>query len=306
MARYPEYHTMQKHRHGGKAGDATAKPRRSSPAAEAWYRLKRNKTAVVGLCMILILAVVAIFAPVIAPYTPDAQDYNAIRQAPTSLHLFGTDATGRDVFSRCIYGARVSFPIAILCTFASLALGGTLGFLAGFFGGKVDQIIMRIMDVFQAIPAILMAIAIISCLGNSLLNLIIAMAIATMPLCARFCRGALFTVKGADYLEASRAIGAGNARQLIRHMIPNAVGTIIIFLVSAVAGSIMIISTLSYIGLGITAPTPEWGSMLNAGRQFIDTSPHLVIFPGIMIIFTCFAFNLLGDGLRDALDPRLK
>ena len=297
--RYPEFQPTKgvKKRKLGKS---------SSPAAEAWYRLRRNKTAVVGLVMILILTVVAIFAPLIAPYDYATQDYTALKQPPSAEHWFGTDSTGRDLFSRCIYAARVSFPIAILCTFASLALGGTLGFLAGYFGGKVDQVIMRIMDIFQAIPAILMAIAIISCLGNSILNLIIAMAVSTMPLCARMCRGALFTVKGSDYLEASRALGAGNARQLIRHMIPNAVGTVIIFLVGAVAGSIMIISTLSYIGLGITPPTPEWGSILNAGRQFIDTSPHLVIFPGLMIMFTCFAFILFGDGLRDALDPRLK
>lgn len=298
MARYAEFQP--------KSTKIKKKGKKTSPAAEAWYRLQRNKTAVVGLVMILILMVLAIFAPVIAPFPYDGQDYTAIRQTPSAVHWFGTDATGRDVFSRCIYATRVSFPIAIVCTIATLCLGGMLGFIAGYCGGKVDEIIMRIMDIFQAIPAVLMAIAVISCLGNSLLNLVIAMAIATMPLCARFCRGALFTVKGADYLEASRALGAGNIRQLFRHMIPNAVGTIIIFLVGTIAGNIMIISTLSYIGLGITPPTPEWGSMLNAGRQYIDSAPHLVIFPGLMIMFTCFAFNLFGDGLRDALDPRLK
>ena len=276
-----------------------------SPGAQAWFRLKRNRTAVIGLVMILILMIVAIFAPLIAPFDYALQDYSAIRQAPNALHWFGTDAIGRDLLSRCIYGARVSFPVALLCTGASLLLGGNLGFIAGYFGGKTDQIIMRIMDVFQAIPAILMAIAIISCLGNSIINLIIAMAVSTMPNCARFCRGALFTVKGADYLEAGRAVGAGSMRQLISHMIPNSVGTIVIFFVGTIAGNIMIISTLSYIGLGITPPTPEWGALLNEGRQFITSSPYMVVFPGLMIMFTCFAFNLFGDGLRDALDPRL-
>ena len=299
--RYPEYNI--KTRAGNKA---QTKSKSSSPASEAWFRLRRNKTAVIGMIMIILLILAAIFAPLIARYDPSAQDYSALKAPPGAEHWFGTDSTGRDLFARCIYACRVSLPLALICTAASLLLGGSLGFLSGYFGGKTDQIIMRIMDIFQAIPAILMAIAIISCLGNSIVNLVIAMAVSTMPLMARMCRGALFTVKGADYLESSKAIGAGNMRILLKHMIPNAVGTVIIFVVGAIAGSIMIISTLSYIGLGITPPTPEWGSILNAGRQYISSSPHLVIFPGLMIMYTCFAFNMFGDGLRDALDPRLK
>jgi len=299
--RYPEY--QNKKFAGTKK---SSKPKTSSPASEAWYRLRRNRTAVIGLVMIILLIIAAIFAPLIAQYDPASQDYSALKAAPSGEHWFGTDSTGRDLFSRCIYACRVSLPLALICTLASFLLGGSLGFIAGYFGGKVDQVIMRIMDIFQAIPAILMSIAIISCLGNSVLNLVIAMAVSTMPLMARMCRGALFTVVGADYLESSRAIGAGNLRLLVKHMIPNAVGTVIIFMVGCIAGSIMIISTLSYIGLGITPPTPEWGSILNAGRQYIGSSPHLVIFPGLMIMYTCFAFNMLGDGLRDALDPRLK
>ena len=277
-----------------------------SPGQEAWIRLKRNKTAVVGMVMIIILIIVAIFAPWIAPYDYAKQDYNALKQPPSAEHWFGTDNMGRDLFSRCIYGTRISFPIAVACSLASLLLGGSLGFIAGYCGGKTDQIIMRIMDVFQAIPSTLMAIAIIAVLGNGIGKMVLAIAISTMPMMARMCRGALFTVKGADYIESTRALGANDSRLLIRHMIPNAVGTIIIFLIGTMGGSIMIISMLSYIGLGITPPTPEWGSILNAGKEFLKSSSYMVLFPGLMIMFTSFAFTLFGDGLRDALDPRLK
>lgn len=299
VTRFAESESVSAKRQGGK-------PRSLSPAQEAWIRLKRNKTAVVGMAMILVLVLLVIFAPLIAPYDPFKQDYNALSLDPCAAHLFGTDNYGRDLFSRCIYATRISFPIAVLCSFASLALGGTLGFISGYCGGKVDQIIMRIMDIFQAIPSILMAIAIIAVLGNGIGKMVLAIAISTMPLCARMCRGALFTVKDAEYIESTRALGAGDGRLLVRHMIPNAVGTIIIFIIGTMAGNIMIISMLSYIGLGITPPTAEWGAILNAGKEFLTTSPHMVLFPGLMIMFTSFAFTLFGDGLRDALDPRLK
>lgn len=282
------------------------KPRKSTPGYEAWKRFRRNKTAILGLVVVCLLILVAIFAPVLAPYGYTVQDYAAMMQKPSAAHWFGTDAFGRDIFSRVIYGTRYSLLIALFCTIAALFTGGLLGIIAGYFGGKVDTIIMRIMDVFQAIPMIMMAMCIVAVLGNGIPQLVAAVMFASMPTMARNNRAAILRVRGSDYIESSEAIGVGQFAMIVKHMIPNAVGIMIIYFVGFLAVSIMLMSSMSYIGVGLSAPTPEWGLILNDGKSYIMSSPYMMIFPALMIMITCFAFNLMGDGLRDAFDPKMK
>lgn len=273
---------------------------------DAWYRLKRNPTAVVGLIVFILLILLAIFADLIAPYKYDAPDYSAMLQKPSMAHPFGTDPLGRDQLSRCIYGTRYSLGLGLVCMCLALGTGGLLGLLAAFFGGGTDSLIMRIMDVFQAIPGTLMAITVVATLGTGTPQLLLALALSCMPMMAKTVRSAIFTVRGSEYIQASRAVGASNLRLMVRHMLPNALGHIIIYAVGSIAGSIMVIAMLSYIGLGIQPPAPEWGSLLNAGKLYISSYPYLVLFPGLMIMITVLSLNLFGNGLRDALDPRLK
>jgi len=279
---------------------------RSTPGREAWKRFKRNPTALVGLAVVVALFLVAVFAPLIAPYDYAAQDYSAMMQKPSAEHLFGTDIFGRDIFSRVVYGARYSLLIAIFCTLAAFFSGGLLGIIAGYFGGVVDTIIMRIMDIFQAIPMIMMAMCIVAVLGNGIPQLVAAIMFASMPTMARNNRAAILRVRGSDYIESSEAIGVGRFRMILKHMIPNAVGVMIIYFVGFLAVSIMMMSSMSYIGVALSAPTPEWGLILNEGKIYLTSAPYIMLFPALMIMVTCFAFNLLGDGLRDAFDPRLK
>lgn len=282
------------------------KQKASSLGQEAWKRLKRNRMAVIGMVILAILILCAIFAPLIAPYGYEESDQSTFLQGPSLEHLMGTDNFGRDIFSRVIYGARVSIPIGLICVCISSIVGGTFGAVAAFYGGKLENLIMRFMDIYQSIPSMLLAIAIAGALGSGMRNLIIAIALGTIPLYARVVRGAILTVKRKDYVQAARAIGANTARMIIRHMLPNCVGPIIVQMTFSVAAGILTAASLSYIGLGIAPPTPEWGAMLNAGKQYLQTYPHMLIFPGLMIMITVLALNLFGDGLRDALDPRLK
>lgn len=279
---------------------------KSTPGKEAWKRFKRNPTAVIGLVVVCLLILIAIFAPLIAPYNYSAQDYTAMKQAPSAAHWFGTDAYGRDLFSRVIYGTRYSLLIALFCTIAALLSGGVLGIIAGYFGGIVDTIIMRIMDIFQSIPMIMMAICIVAVLGNGIPQLVAAIMFASMPTMARNNRAAILRVRGSDYIESSEAIGVGKFRMIMKHMIPNAVGVMVIYFVGFLAVSIMMMSSMSYIGVGLSAPTPEWGLILNEGKTYVTSKPYMMLFPSMMIMITCFAFNLMGDGLRDAFDPKLK
>lgn len=281
------------------------KPVKSTPAYESWKRFKRNPTALIGL-IVGLLVLVAIFAPLIAPYDYQIQDYSAMMQKPGPLHLFGTDQFGRDIFSRVVYGTRYSLIIALFCTVAAFFSGGLLGIIAGYFGGKVDTVIMRIMDVFQAIPMIMMAMCIVAVLGNGIPQLVAAIMFASMPTMARNNRAAILRVRGNDYIESSEAIGVGQFQMIVKHMIPNAVGVMIIYFVGFLAVSIMMMSSMSYIGVGLAAPTPEWGLILNDGKAYLTSAPYMMMFPAMMIMITCFAFNLMGDGLRDAFDPRLK
>ena len=282
------------------------KPKKNTPATEAWKRFKRNPTALIGLVVVCILIVIAILAPVLAPYDYQTQDYSAMMQKPSSAHPFGTDNFGRDIFSRVIYGARYSLLIALFCTVAAFFSGGLLGIIAGYFGGTVDTIIMRIMDIFQSIPMVMMAMCIVAVLGNGIPQLVAAIMFASMPTMARNNRAAILRVRGSDYIESSEAIGVGQFSMIVKHMIPNAVGVMIIYFVGFLAVSIMMMSSMSYIGVGLSAPTPEWGLILNDGKAYMTSAPYMMLFPALMIMITCFAFNLMGDGLRDAFDPRLK
>ena len=278
----------------------------SSPGREAWLRLKRNRLAVVGMIVLGLLVLIAIFAKWLAPYDYAAQNYDAILLKPCAGHPFGTDDLGRDIFSRVIYGTQISFPIGFLCVAVAYTFGGILGAIAAYFGGKTDMIIMRVMDVFQSIPPMLMAIAVAASLGTGVVNLVLAISISTLPARSRIVRSAILSVKNSDYVESARAIGASSTRQLLKYMLPNALGPILTNMTFSIATAILTVSSLSYLGLGIAPPTPEWGAMLSAGRSLIRLAPHVLIFPGVAIMITVLALNLFGDGLRDALDPRLK
>lgn len=287
-------------------GGGKKKEKSSSYWSDVWRRLRRNPTAMFGLIVVGIMILCAIFAPIVAPYDYAATDYSAMCSRPSLKHIFGTDNLGRDLFSRCIYGARYSLSIGFATMFTSLLTGVTLGLVASYFGGRVDNFIMRVVDIFSAIPGTLMSITIVATLGNGLPQLLVAITIGLMCMMSKVTRAAVFTVRGNDFVESSRAIGAKNLRLMFRHILPNAAGHIIISAVGTIASGIMIVSTLSYIGLGIQPPTPEWGALLNAGKGFITSHPYMVVFPGLLILLTVLSLNLIGNGLRDALDPRLK
>lgn len=278
----------------------------NTPMSEALKRLRKNKTAMAGLVIILLLVIVALFAPLIAPFGYQEQNYLAVRQAPSIQHLFGTDHLGRDIFSRCVYGARYSLPIGIICTLLGLVIGGGLGLVAAYFGGKTDNVIMRFIDIVQAIPSILLCIALVAILGNGMWQLVVAITAGTIQGMTKNVRAAVFMVRNNDYVNSSKSIGVSDFQIMLRHLVPNAVGMIVINAIGVVSASILTISSLSYLGVGLVAPTPEWGAILSEGKQYMAVAPHMVYFPGLMIAITVVAFNLFGNGLRDALDPRLK
>lgn len=277
-------------------------------AGDIWRRLLRNKMAVVGLVILFLLVISAIFADVIADYDSKVVAQNVVErlQGPSAEHWFGTDEFGRDIFARIIHGGRVSLVVGLVSISVSLVVGGCLGAFAGFYGGKVDNIIMRIMDIFLAIPSILLAITIVAALGTNLINVMIAIGISYIPTFARIVRAAVMGVKDQEFVESARAIGASNATIIFREVIPNCMAPIIVQATLSVAGAILSTASLSFIGLGVQPPSPEWGAMLSSGRNFLRDAMHLTLFPGLAIVITILALNLLGDGLRDALDPRLK
>lgn len=274
--------------------------------AEVWRRLRRNWMAMFGLAIILIIILTAIFADVIAPYDYREQNLLLVADPPSRQHLLGTDDLGRDILSRIIHGARVSLQVGFVAVSISLIVGGTLGALAGYYGGNLDNVVMRFMDVLLAIPSILLAIAIVSAFGGGLGNVMIAVGIATIPVYARIVKASVISIKEQEFIEAARAIGATDARIILKHILPNSMAPIIVQGTLGVAIAILSAAGLSFIGLGIEPPTPEWGAMLSSGRHLIRRAPHVATFPGVAIMITIFALNLLGDGLRDALDPRLK
>lgn len=284
------------------------KIKKKSLWVETWHRLKKSKLAMFGLYILLALIIMAVFADVIYDYDTDViePNYSSMLQAPSSEHWFGTDNLGRDVFARVIYGSRISLQVSIMSIVISLIIGGGFGAVAGYYGGRVDDILMRIMDVFLAIPNMLMAIAVVASLGPSMFNLMLAIAISNIPRFARIVRASILGVKDEEFVEAARACGATNTRIIIREVLPNCMAPIIVQGSIAIASSILVIASLSFVGLGVAPPTPEWGSMLSEGRTYIRDNNYLTVFPGLAIAITSLSINLLGDGLRDALDPKLK
>lgn len=275
---------------------------------EVWRMLKKNKMALLGLGILVILVLLALFADVIADYDTVVIKQNLANRlkGPSAEHWLGTDEFGRDIFARLVHGARVSLKVGIIAVGISIILGGILGALAGFYGGKIDNIVMRVMDVFLAVPSILLAIAIVSALGPSILNLMVAISISSVPSYARIVRASVLSIRDQEFVEAARAIGANNARIIFRHIIPNSLAPVIVQGTLGVASAILSTAGLSFIGLGIQPPAPEWGSMLSGGRQYLRYAWWVTTFPGVAIMITILSLNLLGDGLRDALDPRLK
>lgn len=282
------------------------KNRTDSLWADAFRRFKRNKLAMFGFAMICILILCAIFAPLVAPYHYDYQSLDETFCAPSWKHLFGTDSLGRDIFSRVIYGTRTSLSISAATVLIATIVGGALGAVAAYYGGPLDNTIMRFLDIFLAIPSTLLAIAIAAALGAGIGNTMLAITIGQVPGLARVVRATVLSIKGEEYIRAARSIGSDTWRILVRHVLPNAMAPILVQATLYVASAILSISSLSFIGLGIQPPTPEWGSMLSAGRAYIRDAWYIVLFPGLAIMLTIFAFNLMGDGLRDALDPKMK
>lgn len=280
--------------------------KRQSLWLETWHRLRKNKAAVLGLVILVFLLFVAIFADVIAPFDFKTQDLNAVFVKPNATHWFGTDNFGRDIFSRVVYGSRISLQIGFIAVGIALFIGGFIGAVSGYFGGIFDILFMRLVDVMLAVPTILLAISIVAVLGPGITNLMIAVGVSSVPSYARIVRANVMSIKQMQYIEAARAMGSTNFRIILKHVIPNTLAPVIVQSTIGVAGAILSAAGLGFIGLGIQPPNPEWGSMLNAGRHFIRDYPHLTTYPGLAIMITILSLNLLGDGLRDVLDPKLK
>ena len=271
-----------------------------------WRRFKRNKLAIVGLVMIILLVLVAVFAPLIAPYEIDERDSGNFRSAPSTEHWFGTDQIGQDVFSRVVYGARVSLRIGIIATGMSLIIGLALGSIAGYFGRSLDTLIMRITDIFLAIPYIVLAVAIASVLGRSENTVIIVLGLTGWLGICRIVRASFLSLRQLEYVEAARALGYGQRRIMFRHILPNALQPIIVYGTIAIGAVILSEAALSFLGVGPQYPTPAWGLMVSEAGGSLSTAPHMMFFPGMAIFLTVLAFVFVGDGLRDALDPKLK
>lgn len=277
-----------------------------SPLKLMMNRFKKNKRAMVGLVMVTLFVIIAIFAPWIAPKDPYEQNLDVMLQSPSLQYFFGTDEFGRDIFSRVIYGSRISLMIGIVGVTIAIAIGVTLGTISGYAGGIVDTIIMRLMDILMAFPSFLLAMAIVSVLGPGMTNLMIAIGIFSIPTFARMSRGAVLDVKGQEYIEAAKALG-GTSRHIIwKHVLPNTLSPIIVLSTLRIATAILTAAGLSFLGMGAKPPMPEWGAMLSTGRDYLRIAPHVSTIPGLAIMFMVLSFNMLGDGLRDALDTKSK
>lgn len=277
-----------------------------SLVADALIRFSRKPLPMLGLCVLLAVTILCMLAGVIAPEGYDVQNTDAIFVSPCKEYIFGTDNLGRSLFVRLLYGGQVSLFIGVAATLISGVFGTLFGALAGFYGGKIDNIIMRALDILASLPAILLAIAISATLGGGLVNAIIAVGISSIPAFARMMRGPIMAVKEQQYIEAARATDAKDSRIILRYILPNVSSQLIIQVSMYIAKSILTAASLSFLGLGVTPPQPEWGSMISAGRAYIMNQPYLVTFPGLCIAIVVLCLNLVGDGLRDAFDPRLK
>ncbi|MDB5764588.1 MAG: diguanylate cyclase [Herminiimonas sp.] len=283
-----------------------ALPREATPARRAWRRLLRRRGAMLGLCIVLLFVAIALCASWIAPYDPVATSWSAVRKAPSQAFLFGTDELGRDVLSRVIWGARASLLAGLVSVCISMALGVPIGLLAGYVGGWTDAAISRLTDAMLAVPFLILAIALGAFLGPSLTNAMIAIGVSATPVFIRLTRAQVLAVKVEDFIEAARAVGNPHWRIALRHVLPNILPPLIVQSTLAIAAAIIAEASLSFLGLGQQPPAPSWGSMLNTAKNYVDNAPWMAIWPGLSIFLLVLSFNLLGDGLRDALDPRHK
>ena len=281
-----------------------ASPFSSLSRSRVWRRLSKRKSALFGLFVVLFMIGVALLAPLIAPYDPTAQSWTAVRKPPSALYWLGTDEAGRDILSRIIYGARASLMAGLTSVGIAMAIGVPLGLAAGFIGGLVDGLISRFTDAMLACPFLILAIAFAAFLGPSLTNAMLAIGITAMPIFVRLTRGQVLSIKAEDYVEAASAVGNPQWRIAVRHILPNILPALIIQATLTVAAAIIAEASMSFLGLGLQPPAPSWGSMLNSAQRFLGNAPWMALWPGLAIFITVLSFNLLGDGLRDALDPR--
>ena len=289
-----------------RAGRTEGRSYRSSLLLDAIQRLLRNKLAILGMVIMILFLLTALFAPLLAPYDPIDQTLRDRRQPPSREHLLGTDDLGRDILSRVIFGTRKSLQVGVLSVSLAILAGAFIGAMTGYLGGWFDTLLMRLMDILMAFPSLLLAIAIVTILGPGLLNMLYAIAIVSIPVYARIVRASVLSVKSEDYILAAHALGTRGSRVLLRHVLPNCLTPLIVQGTLGIGTAILDAAGLSFLGLGAQPPTPEWGAMLGQGRYAVFSAPHIVIFPGVAIMLTVLGFNLLGDGLRDALDPRLR
>jgi len=274
---------------------------------EVWRRLKKDRVAMIGLFIVCFLLILAIVADFIVPYSAALKQNWKLRLAPPSAEFwFGCDGFGRDLFARCLHGSRVSLFIGFATSIATLVAGSLLGAFVGYIGGKLDDLVMRALDIFSSIPDILFAMAVVAAMGPGILNICFAIALTNIPAFVRIVRSSVLNIAEHEYIEAARAGGASTVHILFRHVLPNTVGILIIQTTANVASMILIAATLSFLGLGINPPQPEWGALVSEGKEFLRTAPHLILIPGFLICIASFAMSVLGDGLRDALDPRLR
>lgn len=271
-----------------------------------WRQLRKNKTAILGAVILCLIILSAILAPIIAPYHYTEVNYAEALQGPSLKHIMGTDNLGRDLFSRLLYGGRTSLVIGFAATGLAAALGITIGILAGYFGGIVDTILMRFLDIYTSIPQLVLAIALSAALGVGVQNSILAIGISTIGMYARMTRIQFMSIKEQEYIEAARATNTSIVKIIFKYILPNAIAPLIVNITMSIGGGIMQAATLSFMGLGAQPPTPEWGAILSEARKYMRGNPHLIWFPGLFIMLSSLSCNLLGDGLRDALDPRLK
>lgn len=286
-----------------------AKPKKiknESYFISVWNEFRKNKAAVVGMVILLLIVFVAVFADKLAPYDPYEQVYAEALQHPSSAHLFGTDEFGRDIFSRILYGARVSLLVGLVSVAIACVFGSILGATAGYYGGAYDATMMRCMDILLAIPSLLLNLAIVSALGKSTFNMMLAVGISNIPRYCRIMRASVLQIKNAEYVEAARTTGASSALIIMKHIIPNCLAPIIVQATLSVGSAIIACAGLSFLGVGIPAPIPEWGAMLSNGKDFLRHYTYITIFPGLAIMLTVLSLNLMGDGLRDAFDPKLR
>jgi peptide/nickel transport system permease protein len=283
-----------------------AKLKKESQFMVVVKRIIRNPTAAAGFIIFLALVLLAIFAPILTPYNYTQMDMKSIFLGPSLTHPCGTDNLGRDIFTRLIYGGRYSLSMGFISMLAAATGGVIIGALCGFFLGKFDFAVMRFLDIFQAIPGMLLTIAISAALGAGFDKTIFALAIARVPAIARITRGSVMQVRQNEFIEAAEAIGCSHFRRIFLHVLPNSLAPVIVEITMGIANTVLTLSSLSYIGLGIQPPIPEWGAMLSAARGYIRTYPYMILFPGLFIATTVLSLNLAGDGLRDALDPKLK